>query len=150
MAYHSKIRAQVQANLARAGFPLARRNRVENILVQVICHFRLFRNRSRVDTPPIPVRTHLRVQPKRRGPKDKKEMRMYLLSQLHYAWVVGFQEYPNINNKNYPSTPFVAFAESVLLFEGIFRIAGNLEEFRAYRKKTLIASGFRLIRGKVI
>ncbi len=74
---------------------------------------------------------------------------MYLPSQIHYAWVVGFQAYPNINNKDYPDSLFVIIAESILLGEGVARIHTNLEEFRSYRKKQLEASGFKVVRGKV-
>ena len=149
MAPLSKIRSQIRKKVADAKFPFATRARVEDIIVRAISHFRLHRNRSKFSRLPLPGSTRFRVEPQKRGPKDKKAERMYLLSQLHFAWLVGFNEYPKINNKDYRDRPFVVFVESILLSEGIARIHGNLEEFRSYRKQQLAASGFKLVRGQV-
>ena len=145
----TQLRIQLHAKIAKAKFPFGQRQRVEEILVQAVCHFRTHRNRQQKNLAPISGRFQFRMQVQKRGPKDKKEIRMYLLSQIHYAWVVGFRAYPNINNKSYPDSPFVIFAESILLGEGVARIHTNLEEFRSYRKKQLEASGFKVVRGKV-
>ncbi len=142
-------RRRLRAKIAKAKFPFGQKERVEEILVQAACHFRIHRNRQQKNLAPIYGRFQFRKQVQKRGPKDKKEIRMYLLSQIHYAWVVGFKTYPNINNKSYPDSPFVIFAESILLSEGVSRIHTNLEEFRSYRKKQLEASGFKVVRGKV-
>lgn len=145
----TRLRKQLHAAIAKAKFPFSVRQRVEDILVQSVCHFRIHRNRRQKNLAPITGRFHFRKQIQKRGPRDKKEIRMYLLSQIYYAWVVGFRDYPKINNKNYPDSSFVIFAESILLGEGVARIHTNLEEFRSYRKKQLEASGFKVIRGKV-
>ena len=145
----TRLRRELHLKIANAKFPFGIRARVENILVQAVCHFRLFRRRQQLNTSPLPGRTHFRVMPLKRGPKSNKDIRMYLLSQIHYVWVFGFNEYPNINNKNYPDTPFVIFAESIMLREGVARIRTNLEEFRTYRKKQMQDSGFQVIRGRV-
>lgn len=145
----TQLRRQLHAKIAKAKFPFGQRQRVEDILVQTLCHFRIHRNRQQKNLAPITGRFQFQKQVQKRGPKDKKEIRMYLLSQIHYAWAVGFKAYPNINNKSYPDSPFVIFAESILLGEGVARIHTNLEEFRSYRKKQLEASGFKVVRGKV-
>jgi hypothetical protein len=145
----TRLRRELQSKIANAKFPFGVRARVENILVQAVCHFRLFRRRHQLNTSPLPGRTHFRVMPLKRGPKDKKEMRMYLLSQIFYAWTLGFKTYPKINNKDCPDNAFVIFAESILFSEGVSRIHTNLEEFRSYRKKQMQASGFEVVRGQV-
>lgn len=149
MAPLTKIRSQVREKVADAKFPYASRTRVEDIIVRAIVHFRFYRNYSKFSKPPLPGVIRIRVEPQKRGPKNTKAERMYLLSQLHLAWVIGFNDYPKINNKDYRDTPFVVFVESVLLPEGVARIHGNLEEFRSYRKAQLAGSGFKLVRGKV-
>lgn len=145
----TRLRRQLHAKIATANFPFGMRQRVEDILVQAICHFRIYRNRQRKNLAPLPGRLEFRKQVQKRGPKDKKAVRMYLLSQIHYAWVLGFKAYPRMNNKDYPDSPFLIFAQSILLSEGVARIHTNLEEFRAYRKKQMQASGFKVVRGKV-
>jgi len=143
------LRRQLHAKIAKAKFPFDQRKTVEDILVQAVCHFRIYRNRLRKNLVPLPGKFQLRSQAQKRGPKDKKEVRMYLLPKIHYAWVRGFEAYPKINNKDYPDSPFVIFAETILLSEGVARIHTNLEEFRSYRKKQLEASGFKVVRGQV-
>jgi hypothetical protein len=145
----TQLRKQLHAKIAKAKFPFGQWQRVEDILVQAVSYFRIHRNRQQKNLAPITGRFQFRKQVQKRGPKDKKEIRMYLPSQIHYAWVVGFQAYPNINNKDYPDSLFVIIAESILLGEGVARIHTNLEEFRSYRKKQLEASGFKVVRGKV-
>ena len=149
MAKPTQIRITVRGAIRAAQFPFAKRNQVEDIIIRAICHYRLYRLRTKKNAPPIPGRTNFNPTPRKRGPKDKKAERMYLLSQLIYSWLVGFSDYPNINNKDYSASSFVRFIEPILLGEGICRIEGNLEEYRAYRKKQLLASGFTLTRGKV-
>ena len=146
----TQLRRQLHAKIAKAKFPFGQRQRVEDILVQAICHFRIHRNRQQKNLAPLSGRFQFRKLAQKRGPKVKKELRMYLLSQIHYAWVLGFETYPRINNKDYPDSAFIIFAESILLSEGVARIHTNLEEFRSYRKKLLEESDFRVVRGKVI
>jgi hypothetical protein len=63
---------------------------------------------------------------------------------------VGKKSYPSINNVDYPTSPFIAFAEDVMVGEGIFRATKNWEEFRSFRKKALQQSGIKLVRGKTV
>jgi hypothetical protein len=143
------LRRQLHSKIVNAKFPFGVRQRVEDILVQAICHFRIYRNRQRKNLTSQTERFQFRKQIQKRGPKDKKEARMYLMSQIFYAWALGFKAYPKINNKDCPDTAFVIFAESILLSEGVARIHTNLEEFRSYRKKQMQASGFQVVRGQV-
>ena len=63
---------------------------------------------------------------------------------------MAFKKYPKINNKDNAPTPFVRFATAILQREGVGRILHHLEAFRSYRKRTLEASGFEVVRGVVI
>ena len=146
----TQIRAAVSKYLAKAAFPMANRAQVENILVMAICHYRLFLKRAKNNTAPLPGRTRLNNPPKTRGPKNKKMPRLYLQSQIHYAWLLGKKSYPSINNVDYPTSPFITFAEDVMVGEGIFRATKNWEEFRSYRKREFQKSGIRLVRGKPV
>lgn len=150
MALLTKIRSEVRQKLKSAKFPAAHRDRAEDMVVRAIVHFRLYRNRSQLRAQAILASRHRsNMKPQKRGPKDETLLRMYLLSQLHLAWMIAFKEYPKINNKHYADTPFVVFAESILLTERVFRIRGNLEDFRSYRRHQLESSGFKVSRGKV-
>jgi len=146
----TQIRTAVIKHLAKAAFPMVNRAQVENILVMAICHYRLFLKRTKNNTAPLPGRMRLNNPPKTRGPKNKKMPRLYLQSQIHYAWIVGKKSYPSINNVDYPTSPFIAFAEDVMVGEGIFRATKNWEEFRSFRKKALQQSGIKLVRGKTV
>jgi len=143
------LRRQLHSKIANAKFPFGSRARVEDILVQAVCYFRIHCNRQQRNSVPLSGRFQFRKQIQKRGPKDKKEARMYLMSQIFYAWALGFKAYPKINNKDCQDTAFVIFAESILLSEGVARTHTNLEEFRSYRKKQMQASGFQVVRGQV-
>jgi len=145
----TQLRRQLHLKIANAKFPFGSRARVEDILVQAVCYFRIHRNRQQKNSAPLTGKTNFRITPQKRGPKDKKDTRMYLMSQIYYAWILGFNAYPKINNKDYADSPFVIFAQSILLSEGVARIHTNLEEFRSYRKKQIQASGFKVVRGQV-
>lgn len=83
------------------------------------------------------------------GHPDQEGLRNLVFSALFRAWMYCTDQYPTINNKNYPATPFVIFAEPFLLGLGIGKIEDHLEEFRAFRKKSYIEAGMKIIRGKV-
>ncbi len=85
-----------------------------------------------------------------KGRPSEELPRALLIAGLFLAWMRAFKEYPKINNKNYPLSPFVRFATAILMREGIGKIEDHLEEFRAYRKKCMIDSGFEVVRGAVI
>jgi hypothetical protein len=85
-----------------------------------------------------------------RGRRDDFLLRAYVFSTLFRAWMIGFNEYPKINNKGSSPTQFGIFADFVLHRLGIGKVEDHLEQFRSYRKKLLIESGFKVVRGKVI
>lgn len=145
----TKIRTQVRRKIANAKFPYNKRPQVENIIIRAIIHCRLYENRIR-SSKLIAATVRRSNMANKRGPKDLSLIRNYLFSELHRAWLIGFGKYPAINNKTYPDTPFVVFVGSILESENIFRTIGNLEEFRSYRRRLLLDSGFKVIRGKVI
>lgn len=140
------IRQQVRADIANAGFPYAAQAQAETSTVRLVRQFRVYRKRFGSNG----------VQPgdwtKKRGKgRPSEELpRALLIAGLFRAWMVAFQKYPKINNKNYPLSPFVRFATPILMREGIGKIEDHLEEFRAYRKKCMVDSGFQVVRGAVI
>lgn len=83
------------------------------------------------------------------GHPEESELRNILFSALFRAWMLGKGVHPTINNKNHPASPFIVFAEPILCGLGIGKIEDHLEEFRSFRKKQFLNSGFKVIRGKV-
>lgn len=83
------------------------------------------------------------------GHPDEALYRNIVFSALFRAWMLGKDKYPTVNNKNYPASPFVIFAEPILVGLGIGKIEDHLEEFRSYRKRAFNESGFEVVRGKV-
>ncbi len=140
------IRKEIRADIAKAGFPYGVRAQVETSSVRAVRQFRVYRKRlgSTVLQP------HDLTQKRGKGRPSEALVRDLLIAGLFRAWMEAFQEYPKINNKNYPLSPFVRFAMAILMREGIGKIEDHLEEYRAYRKKCMIDSGFRVVRGLVI
>lgn len=96
-----------------------------------------------VGLPELPIKKFNKGRP------DEVVLRSIVFSSLFRAWMLGKKSYPIINNKNYPPSPFVVFAEPILCGLGIGKAEDHLEEFRSVRKKMLENSGFKVIRGKV-
>ena len=140
------IRKEMRADIAKAGFPYGVRAQVETSSVRAVRQFRIYRTRlgSTVLQPGD------LTQKRGKGRPSEALVRDLLIAGLFRAWMEAFQEYPKINNKNYPLSPFVRFAMAILMREGIGKIEDHLEEYRAYRKKCMINSGFRVVRGAVI
>ena len=99
-----------------------------------------------IDTTGLP---ELSLANKVVGRPEESELRNALFSSLFRAWMLGKGEYPTINNKGHPASPFVIFAEPILWGLGIGKIEDHLEEFRSFRKKSFEDSGFKVKRGKV-
>lgn len=91
----------------------------------------------------------LPVNPVNKGRPDERVLRTIVFASLFRAWMLGKNSYPTINNKNYPPSQFVVFAEPILWGLGIGKTEDHLEEFRSVRKKVLEDGGFKVIRGKV-
>lgn len=140
------IRRQVRTDIANAGFPYGARAQAETSTVRAVRQFRVYRKRlgSTVLQPQDLTRKRGKGRPSEELP------RALLIAGLFRAWMGAFQKYPKINNKNYPLSPFVCFATAILMREGIGKIEDHLEEFRAYRKKCMVDSGFQVVRGAVI
>ena len=140
------IRQQIRADIARAGFPYGTRAQVETSSVRIVRQFRVCRGRLANTV----LRPEDLTRKRGKGRPSEALARDLVIAGLFRAWMVGFQEYPKINNKNYPLSPFVRFATAILTREGIGKIEDHLEEFRAYRKKCMVDSGFSVVRGAVI
>ena len=74
-----------------------------------------------------------------RRPNDRNQeaIRMYLLSQIRYCWMLGTRSNPTVNNRNYPDTPFVEFVKAIVPWFGLGNVIKNLERYQAYRKHNL-------------
>ncbi len=71
------------------------------------------------------------------GQRDETMLRNYLIAELFRSWIWAHEEVPVINNKDYPATPFVIFAEQIFYILGIGKIEGHLEEFQSFRANSL-------------
>ena len=72
-----------------------------------------------------------------KGQRDETMLRNLLIAELFRSWHLAFEEVPAINNKDYPATKFVAFAEQIFYLLGIGKIEDHLEEFQSFRAKSL-------------
>lgn len=140
------IRREVRADIANAGFPYGARAQAETSMVRIVRQFRVYRKRLGSTA----VQPEAWTRKRGKGRPSEELPRTLLIAGLFRAWLVAFQKYPKINNKNYPLSPFVRFATAILMREGIGKIEDHLEEFRAYRKKCMVDSGFQVVRGAVI
>jgi hypothetical protein len=72
-----------------------------------------------------------------KGQRDETMLRNLLIAELFRSWQYEFNETPVINNKGYPATKFVVFAEQIFALLGIGKIEDHLEEFQSFRAKSL-------------
>jgi hypothetical protein len=77
------------------------------------------------------------------GQRDEAMLRNYVIAELVRSWVLAYEEVPVINNKGYPATKFVVFAEQILNLLGIGKIEDHLEEFQSFRAQSLKKSGIK-------
>lgn len=75
------------------------------------------------------------------GQRDETLLRHYLIASLFRIWVLEHGQVPTINNKGYPATPFVRFADQIFGLLNIGKVDDHLEEFQSYRKKQFKESG---------
>ncbi len=146
LAKPKNIRKEIRHYMHAAGFPTIARLKYTRIVERAVRHFRLYQ-RALGQTILKPEDL---ASPRGKGHPDEAMPRAILISGLFRAWMKAFQEYPKINNKNYPLSPFMRFAKKIMQREGVGKTENHLEEFRSYRKKLMIQSGFQVVRGKVI
>jgi len=72
-----------------------------------------------------------------KGQRDESMLRNLLIAELFRSWQLAFNQTPVINNKDYPATKFVVFAEQIFYLLGIGKIEDHLEEFQSFRTKNL-------------
>jgi hypothetical protein len=72
-----------------------------------------------------------------KGQRDETMLRNLLIAELFRAWELGLNQVPVINNKGYPATKFVVFADQIFSLLGIGKIEDHLEEFQSFRAKSL-------------
>ena len=149
IAKPKNIRSELRQHIANSNIPLAKRRLIEDLLVRAVRYYRVMRS-SRQKTMQPSASNILPITPLARGRQDESLIRAHVFSALFRAWMIGFDQYPKINNKGYPATKFVIFADYLLQRIGIGKIEDHLEEYRSYRKKALTGSGFKVVRGKVI
>jgi len=71
-----------------------------------------------------------------KGQRDETMLRNLLIAELFRAWQLAFGQVPVINNKGYPQTKFVVFAEEIFGLLGIGKIEDHLEEFQSFRAQS--------------
>lgn len=72
-----------------------------------------------------------------KGQRDETMLRNLLAAELFRSWQLAFNQTPVINNKGYPTTKFVVFAEQIYGLLDIGNIEDHLEEFQSFRAKSL-------------
>jgi hypothetical protein len=72
-----------------------------------------------------------------KGQRDETMLRNLLIAELFRSWQLAFNQTPVINNKGYPATKFVVFAEQIFGLLDIGKIEDHLEEFQSFRAKSL-------------
>lgn len=72
-----------------------------------------------------------------KGQRDETILRYLSIAELFRSWQYAFNEAPVINNKGYPATKFVVFAEQIFALLGIGKIEDRLEEFHSFRAQSL-------------
>jgi len=143
------IRRELRRHIASSNIPFGKRRQIEDLLVRAMRYFRVMR-KSRQKSLPLSPSNPLPTNSLLRGRQDDSLLRDYIFSALFRAWMIAMDQYPRINNKGYPATPFVIFSDYVLQRLGIGKIEDHLEEFRSRRKKLMTDSGFKVVREKVI
>jgi len=71
-----------------------------------------------------------------KGQRDETMLRNLLVAELFRSWQLAFNQTPVINNKGYPATKFVVFAEQIFALLGIGKIEDHLEEFQSFRAQS--------------
>ena len=69
--------------------------------------------------------------------RNQEGIRMYWISALWSAWVLGTDEIPKVNNRRNPDTAFVNFVKEISSWFGLGNIVKNLERYQSYRRATL-------------
>jgi len=72
-----------------------------------------------------------------KGQRDETMLRNLLIAELFRSWQLAFNQTPVINNKDYPASKFVVFAEQIFYLLGTGKIEDHLEEFQSFRAKSL-------------
>jgi hypothetical protein len=72
-----------------------------------------------------------------KGRRDETLLRNLLIAELFRSWQLAFNQAPVINNKGYPATKFVVFAEQIFALLGIGKVEDHLEEFQSFRAQSL-------------
>jgi hypothetical protein len=72
-----------------------------------------------------------------KGQRDETMLRNLLIAELFRSWQLAFNQTPVINNKGYPASKFVVFAEQIFYLLGIGKIEDHLEEFQSFRAQSL-------------
>ena len=71
-----------------------------------------------------------------KGQRDETMLRNLLIAELFRAWQLAFGQAPVINNKGYPATKFVVFAEEIFGLLGFGKTEDHLEEFQSFRAQS--------------
>ena len=96
LAIPKNIRLQIRADIVAAKFPIEEREHAERVIVRAVRRFRVYRKQLG-KTILLPEDLS---QSRGKGRPAEEMLRAVLISGLFRAWMVGFDKYPKINNKN--------------------------------------------------
>ena len=130
-----QISQQVAKEVAAAKFP-QKSKEITDILIGAIRQIDNYQQN--------PYHLHKGTRPTRngfgadlpKGQRDEAMLRNLLISAVYRSWEIGRSVIPVINNKGYPATPFVIFAERIFAIVGIGKIEDHLEEFQSFRAQS--------------
>jgi len=141
MAITFNLRQFVRAAIKSARFPQNSKI-AEDIVVEAIYLIRDYRkNPTKSYNKASKVTRQNHGTSRALGRKSEERLRFLLFSALFRAWYLGFGVKPKINNRYGKATPFVGFAEPILMHEGIGKTITHLEEYQSYRKQIIAQSG---------
>lgn len=127
---------QLQDRIRVAGFPVGKRERVFDILIQGLQGYREYKTRSYYGSKGTLVKKPTTAHHPPVGRHDQTGARTVLISALCRAWMEGFGQVPTLNNKKDPDSTFFNFAMQVMTLEGIGKVHDHLEAYWSERKKT--------------
>jgi hypothetical protein len=133
---------ELKSCIQRAGFPLDKRQQIEDIVNDGIKCFREYRTAGYYGVRGKPTKKPSPAHNPPQGRYDQTGARTVLISALGRAWITGFDKPPTLNNRNQTDSPFYDFAAEIMAREGIGNIHDHLEEYWSQRKRTWSQNDF--------
>jgi hypothetical protein len=125
---------QLSDEIHQAGFPLAKRQIVQDIAWHGIEQFREYSRRKYYSHTGKVIQKPLSSHQTSQGRYNQVDARTILISALARAWMMGFDSQPTLNHKHDYDSPFAKLAIRVFGHEGIGKPHEHLEEYWSIRK----------------